>query len=134
MSLDMYGHIDLTFQSRPAGGVTLYPREVGDYTAPGGTWEATTPGTPRPLAMVNIQPADPKKIEHLTGGVTAPQDFRVVHINDGTMIYPDDDGTFSDMLEFSDGLEVRKWRVRESDCRPWRNFCRVVVERYRGSN
>lgn len=133
MSLDMFGHIDLMFESCPAGGVTLIPAETGDYTGPGGTWEADPASTPRTISLVNIQPANPKKIEHLTGGTTAPQDFRVIHINDGTMIYPDDNGQFSDMLEFSDGLAVRKWRVRESDCRPWRNFCRVVVERYRGN-
>jgi len=133
MSLDMNGHIDLTFQSRPAGGVTLYPREDGDYTGPGGTWEAA-PATPRALVLVNIQPASLKKVEHLMGGTSSPMDFRIIHINDGTMIYPDDNGQFSERLEFSDGLAMRMWRVRESDCRPWRTFCRVIVERYRGDN
>jgi len=27
---------------------------------------------------------------------------------------------------------VRKWRVVQADNRPWRNYCRAVVERYRG--
>lgn len=68
------------------------------------------------------------------GGTANAHDVRVVHINDGvTYLYPDDDGKFSDLLEFSDGLTMRRWRVMSCDNRPWRNFCRAVVERYRGA-
>ncbi|WP_231578084.1 hypothetical protein [Dickeya chrysanthemi] len=68
------------------------------------------------------------------GGTANAHDVRVVHINDGvTYLYPDDDGKFSDLLEFSDGLAMRRWRVMSCDNRPWRNVCRAVVERYRGA-
>lgn len=135
MSLDMYGFIDPVFESRPEGGVTLIIPGHGDYTGPGGTWEETPPQR-KELQLVNIQPASLKTIETLVGqgGTVQPSDWRVVRINDGTMIYPDDTGQFAHLLEFSDGREVRQWRVRQADCRPWRSYCKVIVERYRGSN
>lgn len=135
MTLDMYGFIDPVFESRPEGGVTLIVPGEGGYTGPGGTWEEGEPQR-KPLQLVNIQPASLKTVETLVGqgGTVQPSDWRVVRINDGTMIYPDDTGQFAHLLEFSDGREVRQWRVRQADCRPWRNYCKVIVERYRGSN
>lgn len=135
MTLDMYGFIDPVFESRPEGGVTLIIPGHGDYTGPGGTWEETPPQR-KELQLVNIQPASLKTIETLVGqgGTVQPSDWRVVRINDGTMVYPDDTGQFAHLLEFSDGVAMRQWRVRQADNRPWRSYCKVVVERYRGSN
>lgn len=133
-ALDMRGHVDSTFKSKIPGGVVLLRFPPGGYTGPGGTWQDDTP-TRTPLTLVNVQPAKWKDFQLLLGmgETTNPQDARVVHINDGvTYLYPDDDGKFSDMLEFSDGIAVRQWRVMSCDNRPWRNFCRAVVERYRG--
>lgn len=133
MSLDVFGLVDPTFNSDVSGGVTLITPAEGGYTGPGGTWEEGTP-TEDELTLVTIQSASMRTAEFMmqNGGTANPSDLRVVYINDGTMMYPDDDGTFAQTLEFSDGQAVRTWRVREADNRPWRNYCKAIVERYRG--
>lgn len=133
MSLDMMGTIDPTMASSPAGGVTLVTPGQGDYSGPGGSWVEPTP-TETTLGLVTIQQADMRTAQFFTdhGGVAQPSDLRVVYINDGTMLYPETDGTFAQTLKFSDGQAVRTWRVRQADNRPWRNYCKAVVERYRG--
>lgn len=132
MSLDMLGFIDTQFESTPDGDVKLITPAGGGYTGPGGTWEDGTP-TEVPLTLVNIQPVDNKTAEFFQGqgGTVNPTDMRKLYINDGTMIYPDDNGQHAQILKFSDGLAVRQWRVRQADNRPWRNYCKVIVERYR---
>lgn len=136
MSLSMQDHIDGTFNSPIPGGVKrIKPASGGDYTGPGGTWQAGAPEVIT-LKRVNIQAADMKTLELLVsmGGTSNPKDVRIVHINDGeNYLYPDDDGKFADLLEFSDGLAVRQWRVIDCDNRPWRSFCKAIVERYRGA-
>ncbi len=131
MTLDMMDFIDTTFESTPDGGVELVTEEPGGYTGPGGTWE---PGgtTTRTLRLVTIQSASMRTAQFYTdtGGTVSPSDLRVVYINDGTMLYPDDDGTFAQLLRF----EGRDWRVREADNRPWRSYCKAIVERYRGES
>jgi hypothetical protein len=130
MSLDMYNHIDYTLDSNQ--DVKLITPDAGGYTGPGGVWENGDYPTERMLYGVNIQPVSLKTAEFFAAGGTAnPQDFRAIHINDGTMLNPDDNGQFAQILEFTDGIAVRKWRVRQADNRPWRNFCRAIVERYR---
>lgn len=134
--LSMSDHIDGTFNSPIPGGVKrIKPASGGGYTGPGGTWEAGAPEVIT-LKRVNIQAADMKTLELLVsmGGTSNPKDVRIVHINDGeNYLYPDDDGKFADLLEFSDGLAVRQWRVIDCDNRPWRSFCKAIVERYRGA-
>lgn len=134
--LSMQDHIDSTFNSRIAGGVRIIkPGTQGGYTGPGGTWEDGVTHDPIELKRVNIQPAGPKTMEFLlaSGGADNPHDVRVVRINDGiNYLYPDDSGKFADLLEFSDGLEMRRWRVISCDNRPWRNYCKAIVERFRG--
>ncbi|MEQ4511759.1 MAG: hypothetical protein ABN480_14295 [Dickeya sp.] len=133
--LDMHGHIDSTLNSPVPGGVWLIKAAGGSYSGPGGTWQ-DSPGSAVEIKRVNVQPAGWKDMQTLIGmgGTANAHDVRVVHINDGvTYLYPDDDGKFSDLLEFSDGLTMRRWRVMSCDNRPWRNFCRAVVERYRGA-
>lgn len=136
MSLSMQDHIDGTFNSPIPGGVKrIKPASGGGYTGPGGTWQAGAPEVIT-LKRVNIQAADMKTLELLVsmGGTSNPKDVRIVHINDGeNYLYPDDDGKFADLLEFSDGLAVRQWRVIDCDNRPWRSFCKAIVERYRGA-
>lgn len=134
--LSMQDHIDGALHSAVAGGVKrIKPATGGGYTGPGGTWEAGLP-VETMLDRVNIQPASLKTMEILAslGGTANAQDVRLVHINDGVnYLYPDDDGKFADLLEFSDGLAMRQWRVIQCDNRPWRSFCKAIVERYRGA-
>ncbi|MFC0227408.1 hypothetical protein [Serratia aquatilis] len=133
-ALDMRGHVDSTFNSAIPGGVRLIRPAAGGFTGEGGVWEEGQPSIVE-LPLVNIQPAKWKDLQFLIGqgGTANPQDVRSVHINDGIhYLYPDDAGKFSDMLEFSDGQTLRRWRVISCDNRPWRNFCRALVERYRG--
>lgn len=133
--LDMNGHIDSTFNSPVPGGARIIRAGAGGYTGPGGRW-ADSPGETVELMRVNIQPAKWKDMQMLIGmgGTANPQDARVIHINDGVnYLWPDDNGKFADLLEFSDGQVMRQWRVMSCDNRPWRNFCRAVVERYRGT-
>jgi hypothetical protein len=134
--LSMQDHIDGTFNSPIPGGVKrIKPAFGGDYTGPGGTWEDGAPAEEIQLTRVNIQAASAKTMELFVnlGGTANPQDVRLVHINDGVnYLYPDDNGQFADLLEFSDGIAVRQWRVRHCDNRPWRSFCKAIVERYRG--
>lgn len=133
--LTMEGHIDSDFVSAPNGGVWLVRAGAGDYTGPGGVWQDAGDPTRTQLTLVNIQQASPKSVEAMIGtsGAFNPQDWRIVHINDGVnYLYPDDSGQFADLLEFSDGLAMRQWRVRQCDNRPWRSYCRAMVERYRG--
>lgn len=135
-NLDMYGFVDFDLESKPVGGVVLRTPSSGGYTGPGGRWVDSSPPVEVTLRDVNIQAVSLKSAELLSsqlGGVRVPSDLRLVHINDGTQIYPDDDGTFSHILLFSDGRAIREWRVIDSDNRPWRNFCKVIVARYRGS-
>ncbi len=136
MGLSMQDHIDGTFHSPIPGGVWLRkPGTEGGYTGPGGAWQDGETPDPVEITRVNVQAAGPKTMELLVGmgGTANPQDARLIHINDGaTYLYPDDDGKFSDLLEFSDGLAMRQWRVMSCDNRPWRNFCKAIVERYRG--
>ncbi|BBG29969.1 hypothetical protein [Zymobacter palmae] len=138
--IDMQSLIDPPFRSTPAGDVWLI-RQSGNsgYTGPGGTWQAAK-ADPVQLTMVNIQPLKPREAESLmtvgAAGVSAPisvNDCRVVHLNDGTYLQCDDEAQEADMLRFSDGLQMREWRVIAVDNRPWHHFCRAVVQRYRGA-
>jgi hypothetical protein len=127
--LDMRGHVDTTFKSKIPGGIWLINRD-GDYTGPGGVWEEED-GERIELTHVNVQPARWREITLLVGqgGVAVISDFRTVHINDGkTYLMPDESGEYRSVLEFSDGVRMRRWRVMTADNRPWRNFCRAVVE------
>ena len=123
--------VDPFWQAGPATGVELVTQSPGGYTGPGGTWE---PGaeTVTPIQGAVIQQASMRTAQMLIeqGGITQASDARVVYLTDGTTLMPDDDGTFAQILRF----EGREWRVREADNRPWRNYCKAVVVRYRGSN
>lgn len=133
MSLDLYGFVDPTFASRPEGGVTLLGSESDGYYDDDGIWVPPTQQPPRTLANVSIQPASKKTVEMMIGmgGTANPRDLRELWINDGTMLYPEDDGRAADRLEFSDGLAVRTWKVVQADNRPWHTYCHAIVERVR---
>ncbi|MBZ7262483.1 hypothetical protein FMK81_13300 [Klebsiella oxytoca] len=127
--LDMRGHVDTTFRSKIKGGIWLI-RMDGGYTGPGGVWREAEIERVE-LKHVNVQSASDREIRLLVGegGTAVLSDFRVVHINDGMhYLEPDESGEYRDQLEFWDGAVVRRWRVMDADNRPWRNFCRAVVE------
>jgi hypothetical protein len=132
MSLDMYGLVDPVMASEPSGGVELVTQQPGSY-GPGGVWQPGSETTEQ-IGFISIQQTSARTAEFYMdhGGTMQPSDMRVLYINDGTVIEPDDDGAFSQIFRFSDGSQVREWRVREADNRPWHNYTRVVVERYRG--
>ena len=136
----MQSMIDGTFRSLPDGGVYLISSVSGGYNGPGGKWvEDSTPERTE-LTMVNIQPLDSREASHLANigafghdPVVNVEDYRVIHINDGkTYLTTEDNEISANYLEFSDGIAIRKWRVIEADNRPWHNFSRLVVQRYRG--
>ena len=133
MSLDMLGTVDPVMASRPDGGVTIVRAASGsyDYDA-GGVWVPGTP-TAEPAPLASIQAATPKDAELSVemGGTAKITDLRNVYINDGTALYPADHDREADYVQFSDGLDVRKWRVVASDNRPWHNYCKALVERTR---
>jgi hypothetical protein len=136
MSLDMYDTIDYQNRSDVPGGVVLIVGAQGGYTGPGGVWQAATPNDPVTLNNVVVQSASLKTADMLAsalGGVRIPNDLRVVYLNDGTQIYPADDGKEADLLMFSDGITSQEWKVLQSDNRPWHNYCKAIVERYRGT-
>lgn len=132
MSLDMWGTVDAVMQSEPAGGVTLIAAGTDGYYDydNGGVWVPGT-ATERALPLATIQPATTKTIEMAVarGGTADPKDLRNVYVNDGTELFPADTGRESDYLEFTDGIQVRRWRVLTADNRPWHNYCHAIVER-----
>lgn len=131
MSLDMLDTVDGVFNSPATGGVTAYVRQEGYYDWDnGGVW-VEPDVTPIELGPITIQGASGKTMELMVGagGTANPRDVRVVYINDGTMLYPADDNRNADELQFSDGVAMRRWRVKMSDPRPWRTYCKAIVER-----
>ncbi|MGJ8524173.1 hypothetical protein R84981_002892 [Carnimonas sp. R-84981] len=136
MALNRIGHVNGALRSRVPGGLRVITPGDGGYTGPGGTWEDGEDSVVE-VTYYNVQPSNWKDIQFLIGmgGTANPHDSRVVHINDGvTYLQPDDTGKFAQLLQFSDGIKQQKWRVMSCDNRPWRNFCRVIVERYRGAD
>lgn len=135
MSLDMHGLIDPTMAGSPESGVTLRRPAAGGYGGPKGEWQESGESEETELTMVTIQAVSKRDVELLeaTGGTAETSDLRRVYLNDGTMLSPGDDVRGPDVLVFADTDGEREWRVRSVDNRPWRNYCKAVVERYRGS-
>lgn len=134
MSIDMLDTVADPFNTQPSSGVVLQrPAPDGHYDYDnGGVWVPGTEPAPVYVPQINIQPARAKHMEVLLGmgGTANPRDARVIYINDGsTYLYPEDSGRPADRVDFSDGLSFHRWRVMESDNRPWHNYCRAIVER-----
>lgn len=138
MSLDMMGTIDPVMASDVSGGVKLLTYPAGGYTGPGGRWEDGGSPTERDLTLVTIQQVNEREAQYLTdaGGATITEDMRKVYINDGTVLSPnDEDGPDlipAQRLKFSDGTREREWKIVSVDNRPWRNYTKALVVRYRG--
>lgn len=138
MSLDMMGTIDPTMASDVSGGVTLLTYPPGGYTGPGGQWQDGGSPTETELTLVTIQQVNEREAQFLrdVGGATSVEDMRKVFLNDGTVLNPhDESGTDlipAHRLKFSDGMAEREWKVVSADNRPWRNYTKALVTRYRG--
>ena len=115
MSLDMFGHIDDTFESTIAARIPV----TGSYV--NGKWvDASNTATPH---TVNLQSASDKEIQALNDGGERIVDVRRVYVNDGILanIAPSDDWTFENV----DGV----FKTVKLDNRPWRNYCKIIVSR-----
>lgn len=115
MSLSMLGHIDDVFESFDAERIT---KAGGDYED--GIW-VPKPET-RGSYVVNVQPLKDREIFNLNIGAERVSDIRKIYVNEGDLedITQNDDWTFLG----------QRWKTIQLDNRPWRDYCRVIVERY----
>lgn len=114
MSLSMRGHIDNVFKSVPATHVG----KSGVYVD-----GILTTVTSAPVAFtVNIQPVSDKEIDFLRQGGRRIVDPRKIYVNNGDLdsIALDGDWVFLG----------QRWLVIRTDNRPWRKYCKVIVDRY----
>lgn len=116
--LDMAGHVDSVFRSVPA---TRTPY-TGTHDADG-IFQRTA-GAPVPH-NVNIQPASDREIQSLAAGGERITDVRRIYVNDGLIagITP------ADIWAFDEGHGMQQWKCAAMDCRPWRNYCKLIVVR-----
>lgn len=114
MSLNMKGHIDNIFKSVPATHVG----KSGAYVD--GIW---TPVTSAPVAFqVNIQPLNDKELSFLQQGGQRIVDPRKIYVNSGDLNSVQLDGEWVFLGQ--------RWKIIRTDNRPWRNYCRVIVDRF----
>lgn len=113
MSLLMTGTIDDVFQSVPA------TRSVNAGSYVDGIWQdgASTSKDYK----VTIQPANDREIDFVRNAGERITDVRKIYINDKNMDDIDQTGTW----EFSG----QQWKAVQVDCRPWRDYCKVLVVR-----
>lgn len=114
MSLSMLGHIDNVFKSVPATHVG----KSGGYVD--GVWQEVTSS---PVSFqVNIQPLNDKELSFLQQGGERIVDPRKIYVNSGDLN--------SIQLAGEWVFLGQRWKIIRTDNRPWRNYCRVVVDRY----
>lgn len=119
MSLNMQGHIDSVFKSVSA---TRISKAGGSYV--NGVW-VPSPET-RGSYTVNMQPLNDKEIYFLSIGAERVQDVRKIYVNDGDL----------ESIGINDDWEIlgQRWKAIRTDNRPWRKYCRIIVERYDDQN
>lgn len=111
--LNMRGHIDAVFKSVPATHVGKY----GEYI--NGIWTDVTLA-PVPF-LVNIQPLTDKELDFLRQGGERIIDGRKIYVNSGDLESIQLDGEWVFLGQ--------RWKVIRTDNRPWRTYCRVIVDR-----
>lgn len=113
MSLDMFGHIDDTFQS----SVATRTANAGDWV--NGHWVAATGD--ESMHSVTVQPLSNKEIQTLNIGLERINDVRKIYINDGfgSELKPSDKWTFDNI--------PGEFKVIALDYRPWRNYGKIIV-------
>lgn len=112
--LNMSGHIDNVFKSVPATHVG----KSGSYVD--GIWQEVTSG-PVPY-MVTIQPLNDKELDFLRQGGERIIDGRKIYVNSGDLE--------SIQLTGEWVFLGQRWKIIRTDNRPWRAYCKVVVDRY----
>lgn len=114
MSLSMKGHIDNVFKSVPATHVG----KSGSYV--NGIWKEVLTS---PVAfLVNIQPLSDKELDFLRQGGERIVDPRKIYVNSGDL----------DAIQLAGEWVFlgQRWKIIRTDNRPWRNYCRVTVDRF----
>ena len=114
--LDMAGHIDDVFQSRP---VTVKAYTAGHYDTDG-IW---VPGISLDESYpANIQPLDARSEDNLMRAGIRLIDPRKVYINSGDL----------EKLKITFDLEFlgTRWKIIRADIRPWRTYAKLIVSRY----
>lgn len=114
MSLSMSGHIDAVFKSVDA----VFVPKGGTYV--NGIWTPVL-GEPVTGYQVNVQPLSERELDFLQRGGERILDPRRIYVNNGDLEAITLDGTW---LFLGQG-----WKVVETDNRPWRNYCKVIVDR-----
>lgn len=116
MSLLMGGHIDAVFATVD---VELRNEIGGGYV--NGIWvqgsiQVTT------FKRVTIQPLNDRELENLFRAGQRIIDGRKLYINNGDLT----------KLELAQDVwfSGQKWKIVESDIRPWRQYARIKVSRY----
>lgn len=114
MGLSMGGHIDATFKS-----VTAYHiAKGGEYVD--GVW---VPASDTPVPFVaNVQPLSDRELNFLQQGGERIIDPRKVYVNSGDL----------ESIKLGDDWEFlgQRYKTIRLDNRPWRNYCKVIVDRY----
>lgn len=114
MSLNMRGHIDNVFKSVPATHIGKYGSYVDGIP---------TTTTSDPVSFkVTIQPLNDKEIDFLQRGGQRILDPRKIYVNSGDLDSITLDGEWVFLGQ--------RWKVIKTDNRPWRKYCKVVVDRY----
>lgn len=112
--LNMRGHIDNVFKSVSATHIG----KSGSYVD--GIWTATTSD---PVSFtVTIQPLNDKELDFLQRGGQRILDPRKIYVNNGDLDSIALDGEWVFLGQ--------RWKIIKTDNRPWRNYCKVVVDRY----
>lgn len=114
VGLNMSGHIDAVFKSVDATHIG----KSGAYVD--GIW---TPVLAEPVSFrVNIQPLTDKELNFLQQGGERIIDPRKIYVNSGNLESIQLDGEWVFLGQ--------RWKIIKTDNRPWRNYCKVVVDRY----
>lgn len=111
--LDMHGHIDAVFKSVAATHIG----KVGAYV--NGIWTDTI--LPPVPYTVNVQALEDKAIDFLRQGGERILDPRKIYVNSGDLN--------SIQLAGEWVFLGQRWKIIKTDNRPWRNYCKVVVDR-----
>lgn len=112
-TLSMAGHVDNVFKSVDA----VHIGKGGAYLD--GVW---TPVEYPPVSFtVNIQPLNDKEIDFLRQGGERILDGRKIYVNSGDLESIQLDGEW--------GFLGQRWKIIRTDNRPWRKYCKVIVDR-----
>lgn len=117
MSLNMRNHVSGDLKSISINRFTKSGAYVDGYwiedIVSSGTFDA------------NIQPLNSREIKDLGIGLERIGDIRIVHVNNAV-----EDISLKDQWEFLG----QKWKTMDVDNRPWRNYCRLMLERIDNEN